>query len=124
MSWAQPISGRRTYAAPVPTSEVGLTCNLSTVLTCSALKRSHRSLLSQAQGRVAFLHPDGDPLLLAERMRGRQGHFMPTTRLPSQLAALEPLEAEELEAGSMRLNIAESPAQLVQVVLEKLRLCP
>jgi gluconokinase len=95
----------------------------STVLTCSALKRSYRALLSQAEGHVAFIHLDGDPALLAERMREREGHFMPTTLLPSQLATLEPLDATELATGSMRLDIANSPDQLVRYVLDKLRLC-
>ena len=93
----------------------------STVLTCSALKRSYRRLLSEARGRVAFIHLDGDASLLAERMRGREGHFMPTTLLPSQLATLEPLDTSELAAGSMRLDIAQPPAQLVQTVLRALR---
>jgi gluconokinase len=94
----------------------------STVLTCSALKRSYRQLLSEAQGRVAFIHLDGDASLLGERMRGREGHFMPTTLLPSQLATLEPLEPSEIAAGSMRLDIANPPAQLVQAVITALRL--
>ncbi|WP_458113914.1 gluconokinase [Arthrobacter sp. R1-13] len=94
----------------------------STVLTCSALKRSYRRLLSEAHGRVAFIHLDGDASLLAERMRGREGHFMPTTLLPSQLAALEPLDTSELSAGSMRLDIAQAPTQLVQTVITALRL--
>lgn len=94
----------------------------STVLTCSALKRSYRRLLSEAHGRVVFIHLDGDASLLAERMRGREGHFMPTTLLPSQLAALEPLDTSELAAGSMQLDIASPPAQLVQTVITALRL--
>lgn len=94
----------------------------STVLTCSALKQSYRRLLSEAHGRVAFIHLDGDPSLLAERMQRREGHFMPTTLLPSQLAALEPLDTSELAAGSMRLDITHPPAQLVQTVITTLRL--
>lgn len=94
----------------------------STVLTCSALKQSYRRLLSEAHGRVAFIHLDGDPSLLAERMQGREGHFMPTTLLPSQLAALEPLDTSELAAGSMRLDIAQPPAKLVEAVIAALHL--
>ncbi len=85
----------------------------STVLTCSALKAEYRELLSGADGRVVFLHLDGDPQLLAERMHGRSGHFMPVTLLPSQLAALEPLTPAEIAAGSLRLEITRTPEQLV-----------
>ena len=85
----------------------------STVLTCSALKAEYRKLLSEAEGRVVFLHLEGDAGLLAERMQGRAGHFMPVTLLPSQLATLEPLTPEELATGSLRLDITRTPEQLV-----------
>ncbi|MDP9986693.1 gluconokinase [Arthrobacter sp. FW306-05-C] len=94
----------------------------STVLTCSALKRSYRHLLSQAEGRVVFLHLDGGADLISQRMQGREGHFMPPTLLPSQLATLEPLTQEELESGSLRLDIARSPEELVAAVVNALNL--
>jgi gluconokinase len=92
----------------------------STVLTCSALKRSYRNLLATADGTVLFIHLDGTPALLAERMAGRAGHFMPPTLLPSQLAALEPLDIDELARGSMRLDITSSPESLLEGVLSAL----
>jgi gluconokinase len=94
----------------------------STVLTCSALKRSYRDLLSQANGRVIFLHLDGGADLISRRMQGREGHFMPPTLLPSQLATLEPLTQEELDAGSLRLDIARSPEELAAAVVNALKL--
>jgi gluconokinase len=94
----------------------------STVLTCSALKGTYRQLLSAAQGRVLFVHLDGDAHLISERMQGREGHFMPPTLLPSQLATLEPLSDEELAAGSMRLDISTTPKGLVDSVLAALNL--
>jgi gluconokinase len=90
----------------------------STVLTCSALKQSYRKLLSEAAGRVVFVHLDGSPELLAERMGGREGHFMPPTLLPSQLATLEPLSSEEYAAGSVRLDISQDPDAIVRSVVE------
>lgn len=93
-----------------------------TVLTCSALKRSYRDLLSEARGNVIFLHLDGDPGLLNERIHNRTGHFMPSTLLPSQLATLEPLTEEERATGSLVLDISRTPAQLVQDVLSSLGL--
>lgn len=94
----------------------------STVLTCSALKKSYRQLLSQAQGRVIFLHLDGGADLIGQRMQGREGHFMPPTLLPSQLATLEALSQEELDAGSLRLDISQTPEQLVAAVVQALDL--
>lgn len=92
----------------------------STVLTCSALKQTYRRLLSCAQGRVLFVHLDGDAHLIRQRMQGREGHFMPPTLLPSQLATLEALSAEELAGGSMRLDISRTPEELVHAVLAAL----
>ncbi|GAA1253458.1 gluconokinase [Arthrobacter pascens] len=94
----------------------------STVLTCSALKRSYRRLLSDAEGRVLFIHLDGEAALISERMQGREGHFMPPTLLPSQLATLEPLSPEELAEGSLRLDISRSPEQLIEAILGALKL--
>jgi gluconokinase len=94
----------------------------STVLTCSALKKSYRQLLAEAEGRVLFLHLDGGADLISQRMQGREGHFMPPTLLPSQLATLEALSQEELDAGSLRLDISRSPEELVAAVVEALKL--
>ena len=94
----------------------------STVLTCSALKKSYRQLLSEAQGRVLFLHLHGEAGLIGQRMQGREGHFMPPTLLPSQLATLEPLSEEELAAGSLRLDISKPPEEIVAAVIAALGL--
>ena len=89
----------------------------STVLTCSALKQSYRKLLSEAQGRVLFIHLDGGADVIGQRMLGREGHFMPPTLLPSQMATLEPLTSDELAAGSLRLDISASPEEIVAAVM-------
>ena len=65
------------------------------VITCSALKRSYRDLLRGASPRVRFVHLTASPAVLAERMGRRSGHYMPASLLESQLAALQPLEADE-----------------------------
>jgi gluconokinase len=101
---------------------VQATAGRSTVLTCSALKRSYRQLLSAAEGRVLFIHLDGEAGLIGQRMQGREGHFMPPTLLPSQLATLEPLSQEELAAGSLRLDISQAPEELVEATIAALKL--
>ncbi len=67
----------------------------STIVTCSALRRAYRDLLRQAAGRVRFVHLTEDPGVIGDRLAHRAGHFMPPTLLPSQLATLEPLGADE-----------------------------
>ncbi|WP_237840632.1 gluconokinase [Cellulosimicrobium cellulans] len=91
----------------------------SGVVTCSALKRSYRDLLRTARGRVCFVHLDGSPELLAERMAHRSGHFMPTSLLPSQLATLEPLDDDE---PGFTLDVASTPEQIVDEILTRTRL--
>ena len=69
--------------------------DVKTIVTCSALKRSYRDLLSGAQGRVFFIHLLAQPDELQERMAHREGHFMPSSLLPSQFATLEPLSDDD-----------------------------
>jgi gluconokinase len=40
---------------------------------------------------VYFLHLHGDPEVIAARVAGRPGHFMPAALVESQFATLEPL---------------------------------
>lgn len=65
------------------------------VLACSALRRSYRDAIRAQAPDTVFLHLHGSKDVLGQRLEGRTGHFMPTTLLDSQLATLEPLEADE-----------------------------
>jgi gluconokinase len=89
------------------------------VVTCSALKKSYRDILRTARGRVRFLHLHGSPTVLAERMRSRTGHFMPSTLLISQLETLEQLQPDE--DGTV-VDIDRSTEEIVEEALTKLRL--
>ncbi|WP_115788287.1 gluconokinase [Arthrobacter silvisoli] len=73
------------------------------VIACSALKRSYRDIIRSADDSVVFVHLHGTREVLSERMNSRPGHFMPASLLDSQLATLEPLQADE--AGTV-LDIA------------------
>ncbi|HET7326108.1 MAG TPA: gluconokinase [Nocardioidaceae bacterium] len=66
----------------------------STVLTCSALKRSYRDVLREGLPATWFLHLHGDKGLMLQRMAVRE-HFMAPTMLESQLDTLEPLGDDE-----------------------------
>jgi len=72
------------------------------IVACSALKRRYRETLRGAARRGVDASPDspaevsvfhvfleGSRELIAARMGERKGHFMPTTMLDSQFAALE-----------------------------------
>ena len=60
------------------------------IVACSALKRIYRACLSDRLGLPAiYVLLDGDRETLFQRLRARQGHYMPASLLDSQLAALE-----------------------------------
>ncbi|MDO5504467.1 MAG: gluconokinase [Actinomycetia bacterium] len=95
----------------------------STVLACSALRRSYRDVLRSgvrsdpvagAADGVGFVHLVGPTEVLASRMSGREGHFMPAELLRSQLETLEPLESDEV---GVVLDIRSSPEELVEAVI-------
>jgi gluconokinase len=65
------------------------------VLTCSALRRAYRDLLRDGHPSVRFVHLTVDEAILGERLARRSEHFLPASLLPSQLAAMEPLQIDE-----------------------------
>ena len=90
----------------------------STVLVCSALKRRYRDALRAAAPRqVAFIHLAAPKEVLQGRMERRTGHFMPPELLDSQLATLEPLEADEL---GVTVDATAPPATIVEKALAAL----
>ena len=85
--------------------------NESGVLVCSALKKRYRDQLRQGNNNVRFLWQKGDYNCVLDRLRQRQGHFMPEALLQSQFAALE-LPAED-EVDIIAVDIAAPVATLV-----------
>ena len=85
--------------------------NESGVLVCSALKKRYRDQLRQGNNNVRFLWLKGDYNCVLDRLRQRQGHFMPEALLQSQFAALE-LPAED-EVDIIAVDIAAPVATLV-----------
>lgn len=77
-----------------------------TVIACSALKASYRDILIGAE--FAFL--SGSPEFLTERLQQRKDHYMPPGLLQSQLDALE------VPADALTLDISKSPSELVSEI--------
>lgn len=85
------------------------------VLACSALKQAYRDRLLKDGSRSGFtVFLRGDPDIIATRMSGRSGHFMPPTLLPSQLATLEPPK------DAITVDIAKAPDEILWEILAKL----
>jgi carbohydrate kinase (thermoresistant glucokinase family) len=85
------------------------------VLACSALKEPYRLILQGGTNQpVKWILLEGPADLLLQRLRGRQGHFMPETLLPSQLQTLEPPD------NALRFSIEKTPEQIVEEILSML----
>lgn len=65
------------------------------VIACSALRRAYRDAILEAAPNTRFVHLSGSREVLASRLEGRSGHFMPPALLDSQFATLEPLADDE-----------------------------
>jgi carbohydrate kinase (thermoresistant glucokinase family) len=79
------------------------------VVACSALRRAYRDRLLSRAPHAVFLELAADPAFFRERM-GARDHFMPVALLDSQLAALEPLGADE---PGVRLDATVDVEQIV-----------
>ncbi|HYU52396.1 MAG TPA: gluconokinase [Gemmatimonadaceae bacterium] len=80
------------------------------VMTCSALKRSYRDVLRAEAGALRFVFLKGERALIANRIAGRRGHFMPPSLLESQFATLEEPSTDE---DVWVCDIRQSPPDIV-----------
>jgi len=88
------------------------------VVACSALKRSYRDTLRAAAPDLALVFLHGEATLLAGRIEGRTGHFMPSSLLQSQLATLEEPDPDE---EAIPADVALRPDEIVDLVVGRLR---
>ncbi|WP_264201962.1 gluconokinase [Streptomyces antimicrobicus] len=88
------------------------------VVAASALKRRYRDRLRAARPATVFVHLAGDRALIGRRMAARTGHFMPTSLLDSQFAALEPLGPDE---RGVTVDVHGTPEEVAARALAALR---
>jgi len=86
------------------------------VVSCSALKRAYRDVLRAQARDVRFVFLKGERALIAERLAGRRGHFMPPSLLDSQFAALEEPAPDE---NVWVCDIRQSPEDIVAIVVAR-----
>lgn len=90
--------------------EQALAEGTSAVVTCSALKRAYRDVLSGGLADVHYVHLTGDKQVLAGRLASRRGHFMNPALLDSQIATLE------APADALDVDVALNPAEQVAFI--------
>ncbi|WP_406858208.1 gluconokinase [Alsobacter sp. KACC 23698] len=86
----------------------------SVIVTCSALKRAYRDILAAGRPDVRLVLLAGDRDLIGARMKARKHHFMPTSLLDSQFAALEPPGPDE---GVVTVSVVQSPRAVVHDII-------
>lgn len=107
--WLDRISDRARQAAAE---------HRSTVLSCSALKRSYRDRLREGVPAMFFLHLRAPEAVLAPRMAQRTRHFMPTGLLRSQIETLEDLDGDEDGAA---VDVSGTPQEVAALALDAVR---
>ena len=86
------------------------------IVACSALRRRYRDVLRAAGDDVIFAHLVAPAEVLAARLAGRPGHFMPPDLLASQLELLEPLADER----GFEVDATRPSAAIADEILERL----
>ena len=111
LGWLRALSARSADAAASGTG---------VVVACSALKRSYRDILRAGvpDRELRFIFLRGSRPLIADRLAGRRGHFMPTSLLDSQLATLEPPGPDE---NAWVCDVAQAPEDIVAQLVARAR---
>jgi gluconokinase len=91
------------------------------VIACSALKRAYREILVHGRNDVRIVFLKGSQQLIADRLAGRKGHFMPAGLLDSQFKTLEPPEKSE---HPVTVSIDASVETIVEDIVRQLKLNP
>jgi len=81
------------------------------ILACSALKKTYREILSSGEGETEFVYLKGSKSVIFDRMKKRDGHYMPPELLDSQFETLE--EPEE----ALTVSINQSPEIIVHEIV-------
>ncbi len=87
------------------------------VVACSALKRAYRDILIGNRPDVRLVFLKGDRDLIARRIAARADHFMPSTLLESQFAALEEPQADE---RPIVISIVPHPREMIEAIVSAL----
>lgn len=93
-------------------------CSTGCVVACSALRHAYRERIRARAGGIFFLFLSGDHALIAQRMRQRSDHYMPTGLLESQFRTLETPSDQETDV--ITLDIREPVELLIDNALAAL----
>jgi ribose 5-phosphate isomerase A len=87
------------------------------IITCSALKRAYRQVIIGSRPEVRLVYLRGGRDIIAARLAGRHGHFMPASLLQTQMDTLEQPDPDEdpltVDVGPPADQIAEEIIRLL-----------
>lgn len=85
------------------------------VLACSALKQVYRDLLEKNNdNNLTFIYLKGTKEMIYDRIKNRDGHYMPPELLDSQFQDLEEPK------NSIKVNIDQKPVFILDEILNRL----
>ena len=87
------------------------------IITCSALKGSYRQIIIGDRPEVRLVYLRGSRDLIAERLMGRHGHFMPASLLHSQIETLEEPGPDE---DPLTVDIGPPAGQIAEEIIRLL----
>ena len=87
------------------------------VLSCSALKRKYRKILSENPHNTIFIHLDVTKHTLEDRLNVRKDHFFNPSLLQDQLNTFEELDTSE---NGFSVNSDQNPEKIIADILSKL----
>lgn len=96
------------------------------VVTCSALKRRYRDVIRIAAYNdndvmVHFIFLKADEAVLLKRVQGRQGHFMKSAMVRSQMELLEEPDMQEQGRDVLEVDCGASLTEVQQEVVKTVR---
>jgi len=89
----------------------------SGVVTCSALKRSYRTIIMGDRPGVTLVFLKGTYDLICRRLTARHEHFMPVALLDSQFATLQEPTADE---HPITVDVGGKPMEIVAEIVRRL----
>jgi len=87
------------------------------IITCSALKRSYRQIIIGDRPEVRLIYLRGGRDLIAQRLAGRSGHFMPASLLQSQFDVLEEPDPGE---DPLTVDVEPTAGQIAREIIRRL----
>jgi carbohydrate kinase (thermoresistant glucokinase family) len=85
------------------------------VIACSALKDKYRSVLQNGIDNTKWIFLQGTYKMIYERIKKREGHFMPADLLKSQFESLE------TPVNALTISVEKKPEEIVDLILQQLK---